>query len=253
MSEAWRDLISAVEDVEPPMDLWTEVVRREGQMAPRPTSWRVPRWGIVALAAAGCAAVIFLLALAAHSRSSSPGPATSQHAAISPSQARVELAAVPHLRVKVDTKDRTSSCTTVPQRPGGTAVPLRYSVSAVDTRMPAYPGNSDRPFIEALVFPHISEAASCYRFLRASDYTTTVSHHGQPLRQVKLHPKRVGRYTLEIYPHKPGQPGVPAHWTGQYDLVILNGHTVVFGMSHNAAHAALVEADGIKVRDIIGD
>jgi hypothetical protein len=70
---------------------------------------------------------------------------------------------------------------------------------------------------------------------------------------VKLHPKRVGRYTLEIYPHKPGQPGVPAHWTGQYDLVILNGHTVVFGMSHNAAHAALVEADGIKVRDIIGD
>lgn len=72
MSEAWRDLIRSVGDVEPPMDLLPSIQQREAALTAKQRSrQRLPRAAGWLLAGTGCVLVLGALALAAHSRKAS--------------------------------------------------------------------------------------------------------------------------------------------------------------------------------------
>ena len=81
MPDQLRDLVMPVGEFEPPFDLHTRIVAREGELAAAGRQpWRPPRLLMIAVATAGAALLILVLALAAHSRSSAPEPAKSSAA-----------------------------------------------------------------------------------------------------------------------------------------------------------------------------
>ena len=76
MSDQLRNLVIPVGEFDPPLDLHTRILERERELAgSRRLSWRPPRLLMIAVAAAGVALLLVVLALAAHSRTSAPGPA----------------------------------------------------------------------------------------------------------------------------------------------------------------------------------
>lgn len=76
MSDQLRNLVIPVGEFDPPLDLHTRILEREGELAgSRRLSWRPPRLLMIAVAAAGVGLLLVVLALAAHSRTSAPGPA----------------------------------------------------------------------------------------------------------------------------------------------------------------------------------
>jgi hypothetical protein len=175
------------------------------------------------------------------------GSSSSTHAAISPAQARARIDRVAHLRAYVDTNMKPMDCSNY-LHPAGGLTPIRYQVGVDDTRMPPTAGNTSRAFVSALIFPTTADAAACYHWLRSSAPAIINGEQVKP-----KPPKRIDQYTQEINPRKPGQPGSIAGRTGEFDLAILNGHTLVYGESYNAHDAALVERDGIAIRNIIGN
>jgi hypothetical protein len=69
MSDALRDLVRPVGEVEPPMDLLARITEREQTLRGGQSRLRLPRWSGWAVAVAGVVVVLAGLALAAHSRS----------------------------------------------------------------------------------------------------------------------------------------------------------------------------------------
>jgi hypothetical protein len=81
VSDQLRDLVMPVGEFEPPFDLHTRIVARERELAAGGRQpWSSPRLLVIAVASAGLALRIIMLALAAHSRSSAPRPAKSSAA-----------------------------------------------------------------------------------------------------------------------------------------------------------------------------
>jgi hypothetical protein len=169
---------------------------------------------------------------------------SSSHAALPPAQARAKLKGLDHLDAVVSTKPKWTFCS-LRQHPSD-RIPLRYQVAADDTRMLGS-DNTSRGFVGALVLPTTTDAKTCYRWLRA---VWVYSND----RFVKQKPgKPFGHCTLITHQHKLGAPGSEAGTTGNYDCVILNGHTVVYGESHNAKDATMIESDADTLRDLIGN
>ena len=120
--------------------------------------------------------------------------------------------------------------------------------------MPLGHENTARASISAFVFAKPSQAKRCYDWLRSGDFVRYVpdkAHPGMVVGQ-DLHPSVVGHYTLKIFPIKPGTPGAAKDATGEYDTLVLSGHTLVLGLSSNEADALRVEADALKLRDVVG-
>jgi hypothetical protein len=78
MAEAWRNLLRGFDEVGPPLDLRQRVQDREARVQTTRRGWRVPRAAGWAMAAAGVAAVVAALALAAHSRRDEPAAGPSE-------------------------------------------------------------------------------------------------------------------------------------------------------------------------------
>jgi hypothetical protein len=73
MSESWRDLMRPVGEVEPSIDLLSQIHRREAELpVGRPRGFRLPRLTGWVLAGVGCLLVLGVLAVAAHSRGNTP-------------------------------------------------------------------------------------------------------------------------------------------------------------------------------------
>src|SRR5262245_25478729 len=72
MAEAWHDLLRGFDRADPPLDLLQRVQDREARLQTTRGWWGVPRSVAWAMAAAGVAAVVAALALAAHSRRPEP-------------------------------------------------------------------------------------------------------------------------------------------------------------------------------------
>jgi hypothetical protein len=87
MPESWRDLMRPVGEVEPTIDLLSQVLQREAALPSRGRSLRLPRLSGWVRAGVGCLLVLGALAVAAHSRGNTP-PAPAAPVA-SPAQLRV--------------------------------------------------------------------------------------------------------------------------------------------------------------------
>lgn len=171
---------------------------------------------------------------------------SSSHAALSPAQAQAKLKGLDHLDAVVLTKPKWTFCS-LRQHPSD-RIPLRYKVGADDTRMLGS-DNTSHGFVGALVLRTTADAKTCYRWLR-----TVWVYNNNKNDLVKQKPgKRFGHCTLITHQHKLGAPGSLAGTTGTYDCVILNGHTVVYGESHNAKDATMIESDVETLRDLIGN
>lgn len=73
MSEAWRDLMRPVGEVEPSIDLLARIHQREAELpVGRLRGFRLPRLTGWVLAGVGCLLVLGVLAVAAHSRGNAP-------------------------------------------------------------------------------------------------------------------------------------------------------------------------------------
>jgi hypothetical protein len=176
------------------------------------------------------------------------GGSSSPHAAISAVKAEARIDAVADLRAQVVKNVTPMDCSDV-VHPAGGLTPVRYQLGVDDARMPPGAENVARAFIGVLVFPTTTDAGTCYRWLRSTPRSAYIS--GKLVKPKP--PRKIDQYTQELNPHKPGQAGSVPGQTGEFDLDILNGHTVVFGESYNAKDAALVERDGLAVRNIVGD
>jgi hypothetical protein len=130
----------------------------------------------------------------------------------------------------------------------------RYSVGITDRRMPNDSENSARASISAFVFAKPSQAKRCYEWLRSGVFVRYVRDKANPAIFVRqdLHPSLVGHYTFKTFPIKPGTPGTAEDATGHYDTLVLSGHTLVIGLASNEPDALRVEADALKLRDVVG-
>jgi hypothetical protein len=178
---------------------------------------------------------------------------SSSHSAIAAGAAQTQLAEVSEFsRVHVTPRD-VIYCGG-PETKNRYRFVSRYSVGITDRRMPVDSENSARASISAFVFAKPSQAKRCYDWLRSGDFVRYVqdkAHPGMYVRQ-DLHPSVVGHYTLKIFPIKPGTPGAAKDATGEYDTLVLSGHTLAYGEASNEPDALRVEADALKLRDVVG-
>jgi hypothetical protein len=76
VSDQLRHLVRPFSDVEPPLDLHNRITARERELTVSGREpWHPPRVLVFAVAAAGVGLMLLALVIAAHSRSSAPGPA----------------------------------------------------------------------------------------------------------------------------------------------------------------------------------
>ena len=180
------------------------------------------------------------------------GSGSSSHPPLAPGQVRAKLATVAHFgRAKVIAPDTTPCGAPTPKQ----VVQARYSVFVNDQRMPPYPQDTGRAIVAALVFGRPADAAACYKWLRLDDFregpVADPNHPGQLIYR-PLHPRKVGDYTMEVHPVKPGAVTATPGATGTYNTALVKGHTVVYGLSYTEPDAKLVEADAVKLLDVIG-
>ena len=259
MSDGWLDVVSTLGDVEPPIDLWTDVIAREARIAPR-RRWsnRPKRALVVALVAAGCITVLGLLAIAAHSHSSQRAPVGGHGGTLTLGQA-IAVARKDGFQAAASHGRQPLRCNAHGFIMGNEPVyetrrgldAAAYVVRVTDPRLHTFlaqDGEVVRPSLMLVMLDSSRQATVC-----AEDGITYQQHYDQ----VESGPGGTTPWTMfspitvDLNPHSPRTRGFVPGTTGAYFTYLARGGLLAAGQTYNRRQAAIAEADLQKLAEQI--
>jgi len=246
LSDGWRDVVSTLGEIEPPMDLWADVLAREAGIPPSRSWWTRPhRTLVVALAIAGCVTVVGLLVIAAHSHSR-PAPAGGHRSGMTLGQA-IAVARKDGFRVtgssarlRCGSDGFIMGDEPMSESPGGLGASV-YVISVTDGRLAAHTapnGFVDRPSLTLAMLDSPLQARTCAEQGIAPPPNA---------REVLSPPSRLPEWRMfsPITVEDDYYPSVPnvTRATSAFYTFLARGRLLAEGQGYTRHQAAIVESD----------
>jgi hypothetical protein len=264
MPETWPSLLESVGAFDPPDDLRQRVEqRRNREAAAAPRRLRVSRVliGVVA-ATAGVAAVVLMLALAAHSRHApAPRSVASQAQAVSIAKGdgfTVQLGSPGIHPLTCTRKGLDFGTIAQGTRPAARAIEPRYVLSITDRKLhPLRDGNNGPTNGGILLLLALPSRAAAKRCAAAGIYgaqhrIAAVTQQGQTP-GATLPYTMFSAVTVDINPHGAKAAGFIRGTTGEFDTYMAQGHVLAIGQTSNETQATIAEADLRQLLSQIAD